>query len=68
MKITATQHAERVEANQDSVFFKYLNESDAMASYSRKYSNPRFNNDELFMYEVENLGWVVQTTGSLVKA
>lgn len=68
MQITEAEYDARVMANPDSVFFRYYTQEQAQESYDRKFANPRFNNDELFIFEVVGRGWVVQTTGSLVKA
>ena len=70
-KISEEQYKARVAANPESIFFRYATKHDAMESYNRKFSNPRFNNDDLFVFEVEFVGmwcFIVQTTGSLVKA
>ena len=68
MQLTESEVEVRCQENPESVFFKYSTQEDAQDSYDRKFANPRFNNDELFVFEVVGRGWVVQTTGSLVKA
>jgi len=68
MKFTEIQYNQRVEANPEAVFYRYHTREDALASFTRKDANPLFNSDELFMFEVEGCGWVVQTTGSFQKA
>ena len=67
-RLTAKEYEQTVLINPNSIFFKYTNREDAHSSYASKFANPRFNSDELFVYEVIGLGYVVQTTGSLVKA
>ena len=71
MKISLEKYEARVAENPEAIFFRYATKDDAMESYNRKFANPRFNNDELFVFEVEFVGmwcFIVQTTGSLVKA
>jgi len=71
MKISLEKYEARVAENPEAIFFRYATKHDAIESYNRKFSNPRFNNDELFVFEVEFSGmwcFIVQTTGSLVKA
>jgi len=67
MQLTEAETQARCEQNPESVFFKYYTKQDALDSYDRKFANPRFDNDELFIFEVVGRGWVVQTTGSLIK-
>ena len=67
MTITHKQYEARVAADTESVFYLYTDKAEAFDRYCRKAANPRFNSDELFVFEVEGYGFVVQTTGSLVK-
>ena len=68
MTISQNHYNERVAAHEEAVFYLYKTASEALDSFCRKDANPRFNSDELFVFAVEDLGFVVQTTGSLVKA
>jgi hypothetical protein len=68
MTITHNQYEARVAAHEEAVFYLYTDKAEAFDSFCRKDANPRFNSDELFVFEVEGYGFVVQTTGSLVKA
>lgn len=63
LEITLSEYNARVEANPESVFFRYTDGQDAVISYNRKLASPRYNNDELFFIKVEGAGWSVQTTG-----
>lgn len=68
MTITNDQYEGRVAAHEEAIFYLYKTASEALDSFCRKDANPRFNSDELFVFEVEGYGFVVQTTGSLIKA
>jgi hypothetical protein len=68
MIISENHYNERVAAHEEAIFYLYKTADEAFDSYCRKDANPRFNSDELFVFEVEGFGFVVQTTGSLIKA
>lgn len=68
MTISQNHYNERVAVHEEAIFYLYKTASEALDSYCRKDANPRFNSDELFVFAVEDLGFVVQTTGSLIKA
>ena len=68
MQLSEVEYDARCVANPDSVFFRYFSQEPAQESYDRNFANPRCNNDELFIFEVVGRGYVVQTTGTLVKA
>lgn len=70
MKISLEKYEALLAENPEAIFFGYATKQDAIESYNRKFSNPRFNNDELFVFEIdtdEPWNFIVQTTGSLVK-
>jgi len=68
MTISENHYNERVAAHEEAIFYLYKTADEAFDSYCRKDANPRFNSDELFVFAVEGHGFVVQTTGSLIKA
>ena len=68
MTISQNHYNERVAAHDEAIFYHYKTATEALESYNRKDANPRFNSDELFVYCVEGFGFVVETTGSLIKA
>lgn len=72
MTISAKQYNKRIEANTNSIFFRYSTEADALVSYTNKDNNPLFDSNELFVFIVKYsetyFEYIVQTTGSLVTA
>jgi hypothetical protein len=65
MTISENHYNERVANNPEAIFYHYKTANEAWDSYNRKDLNSRFNSDELFLYNVEGFGFVVETTGSL---
>jgi len=63
LEIALNEYDARVEANPESVFFRYTDVDSAIESYNRKFASPRYNNDELFIIKVADEGWSVQTSG-----
>ena len=71
LKFSQEQYIARVAEYKKSVFYRSATEQDAMNRYNRMFANPRFDRDELFVFEIdtdEPWNFIVQTTGSLVKA